>query len=95
MNQAERNKRMLSHIRSAQKTIQRCSYADRYPCIVGSLRSMLEGMAGLGDYDDGEMPPLYPSVFDPSVTEAIRALLATIESSQGTPGLSLSPGEQG
>jgi hypothetical protein len=79
MNQRDRNTRLLSHIRAAQRTIQQCADHDRYPCIVGALRSMLEGMTGLGMYDDSEEPPLYPSVFDQPVTEAIASLLATIE----------------
>lgn len=87
----ERKRRMLQHIQVAQKVIRTSDYRDLSTLLVcagSGLRCMLEAMCGLGDYADeafedeqdyGDLPPLYPSVFDSEVTEAIRSLLSTID----------------
>lgn len=74
MNQAERTRRLLLHLHSAQQVIERHARdPKRFASFVGALQGMLGSMAGLDDSG------LWPSVFDPAVTQAIRELLATIE----------------
>jgi hypothetical protein len=70
MKGCDRNDYLIRCIHAARNAIQECSDGDPYPYIVGSLRGMLEGMAG---------EFTFPSMFDPPVTEALQSLLDTIE----------------
>lgn len=75
---AQQAQDLENEINAATRTIAECPYEDedaqRY--IVGTLRGMLAGMAGLSATNDGLI--LHKSCFDSKVTEAMRGLVAAI-----------------
>jgi hypothetical protein len=77
---AERAADLERGIRATAKTIRECEYTDgdsRNAYVLGALRALLEGAAGLGEY------AIHPSCFDSAGTEAVKELLKALSPEGG------------